>query len=248
MSLQDVEAKINAVVEKKPELSEKVTAKLEKILNDLENLSVDDGEKTGFDKVHAGFDKFKTKVYNKNTELTEKLKTGQWPKLMIVACSDSRVCPTQIFKLAPGDAFIVRNVANMVPAYEAEGNPSVGSAVEYAVLHLKVDHIFVVGHRACGGIGALVKMCPDDGEYKTTFIENWCQIGKPARALVKEAHKDESVEDLCKYCEKESVNNSLKNLLSYPFVVDAVKEGKITLHGGYYDHIEGTFEKWDFEA
>ncbi|KAL3680736.1 hypothetical protein R1sor_023692 [Riccia sorocarpa] len=246
MSLHDVEAKINAVVQKKPELSGQVAAKLEEILHDLENLSVEEGEKTGLDKLKHGFEKFKKDVYHKKTELTSKLRTGQWPKYMIVACADSRVSPDAIFQLSPGDAFIVRNVANMVPTYDAEkqGAPSIGSAVEYAVLHLKVDHIVVVGHRACGGIGALIKMTPDDGEYKTTFIENWCQIGKPARATLREKHgKDADADSLCKYCEKESVNNSLKNLLSYPFVVDAVKEGKISLHGGYYDHVEGSFEK-----
>ncbi|KAG6543044.1 hypothetical protein Mapa_015540 [Marchantia paleacea] len=250
LAVQDVEARIQAVIEKKPELSGAVVAKLEELLADLENLSVEEQSEgqSAFDKLKNGFESFKKQVYLKNSELTSKLKTGQWPKFMIIACADSRVCPTQIFNLSPGDAFVIRNVANVVPAYEKEGNPSVGCAVEYAVLHLKVDHILVIGHRACGGIGALVKMVPDDGAYKTTFIEKWMEIGKPARAIVKEQCKDESIDVVCKTCEKESVNNSLSNLMSYPFVEEAVNQGKVSLHGGYYDHIEGSFHKWDFNA
>jgi len=248
--IQEAEARIHAIVKDNPELSDTIASKLSELVSDLESLSIagKSEEQTTFDKLKNGFETFKKQVYLKNTDLTNKLKTGQWPKVMIIACADSRVCPTNIFNLSPGDAFVIRNVANICPAYEKEGNPSLGCAVEYAVLHLKVDHILVVGHRACGGIGALVKMVPDDGNYTTTFIEKWMEVGKPARVTVKADSEGKEVDAVCKACEKESVNNSLSNLLTYPFVEEAVSNGKVSLHGGYYDHIEGSFQKWDFQA
>jgi carbonic anhydrase len=240
--------KIQALVKEKPELSSTVSAKLASL---LEELKVDDKStvaKTNFDQLNFGFLKYKKDVYDTHTELTEKLKTGQWPKFMVIACADSRVDPSLVLGFKPGDAFTIRNVANMVPPFEKEGYPSIGSALEYAVLHLKVDHILIVGHSACGGIGALVKMTPDDGKYKTTFIEKWVEIGKPARAEVKAKSPQGETADLCKTCEKTSVQNSLKNLLTYPFVVEAATQKKVSLHGGYYDFINGSFETWDFDV
>lgn len=240
-------AKIQALVKEQPELSSVVSSKLASLLEELKVSKGSPEPKTNFGQFHLGFSKFKKEVYEKDPELFGKLKTGQWPKYMVIACADSRVDPSTILGLKPGDAFIIRNVANMVPAFEKEGYPSVGSALEYAVLHLKVDHIIIVGHRACGGVGALVKMTPEDGQYSTTFIERWVEIGKPARKEVKAQLPHADTPEICLTCEKEAVKNSLKNVLTYPFVVDAVKEKKVTLHGGYYDFVEGSFETWDFE-
>lgn len=244
--------KIQALIKEKPELSSTVSAKLASLLEELQvSDSSTEGKtsgKTNFDKIKAGFGKFKKEIYEKNPELIGKLKKGQWPKFLVVACADSRVDPSIILGLKPGDAFVVRNIANMVPPFEKEGYPSVGASLEYAVLHLKVEHILILGHRACGGVGALVNMTPDDGKYSTTFIERWVEIGKPARGQVKAASPNADIPEVCKTCEKESVKNSLNNLLTYPFVVEAAKEKKVTLHGGYYDFLEGTFDTWDFEG
>jgi len=244
--------KIQALVKENPALGSTAAEKLAALVEELQTLEVSEngagqkGSTDSFDKLKQGFSKFKTNVFDKNSELTGKLKTGQWPEFMVVACADSRVCPTAILGFQPGDAFIVRNVANMIPPWEKEGYPSIGAAVEYAVLHLKVKHILVIGHSGCGGVGALVKMTPDDGKYSTTFIERWVEIGKPARAEVKSKSPHESVAAVCKTCETESVKNSLNNLLTYPFVVEAVSDKKVSLHGGYYDFIEGSFKTWDF--
>ncbi|BBN04943.1 carbonic anhydrase [Marchantia polymorpha subsp. ruderalis] len=254
--LRHLQARIRNLIEMRPELSVRAVAKLTEIAEELEESSRVETtpasiRSSDFDKITDGFKSFKRRTYLKNPELMNQLRTGQWPKFMIVACADSRVCPTTILGLQPGDAFVIRNVANLVPPFEKAGNPSVGSAVEYAVLHLKVSHILVIGHRACGGIGALVKMTPDDGKYSTQFIERWMEIGKPARESIhiKQLRgKNEKVDDICKTCEKESVNNSLANLLTYPFLVDAVMSDRISLHGGYYDHIAGTFQKWDYDV
>ncbi|CAM6098112.1 unnamed protein product [Calypogeia fissa] len=239
--------KIQALIKEKPELSSTVSAKLASLLEELELSKDSTGKNYGFDKLHHGFRKFRKGFYEQNPELFGKLKTGQWPKFMVIACADSRVDPSVVLGLRPGDAFIVRNIANMVPPFEKEGYPSMGASLEYAVLHLKVDHILIIGHRACGGVKALVTMTPEDGKYSTTFIERWVEIGKPARKEVTAQMPQAETPEVCTTCEKETVKTSLNNLLTYPFVVDAVKDKKVSLHGGYYDLVEGKFETWDFD-
>ncbi|KAF3685958.1 Carbonic anhydrase [Capsicum annuum] len=119
----------------------------------------------------------------------------------------------------------------------------VGAVIEYAVLHLKVENIVVIGHSACGGIKALMKL-PKDGSESTEFIENWVKIGLPAKAKVLAEHPDSTFEEQCKYCEKEAVNVSLANLLTYPFVRDGLVNKTLALKGGYYDFIKGEFQLW----
>jgi carbonic anhydrase len=120
---------------------------------------------------------------------------------MVIACSDSRVDPATILGLQPGEAFVVRNVANLVPAWEPKGGyPSVSSALEYAVKHLKVEHIVVIGHRLCGGIKALVTT--EEGAGSHDFIESWLEIGQPARAATKAVCAADDVDEQCKFCEK----------------------------------------------
>ncbi|KAL2634936.1 hypothetical protein R1flu_006415 [Riccia fluitans] len=247
-----LEAQIKDYIERHPEKRVTATAKLAELAEEMDSEKDTSTSTTStvFDKLMNGFQMFKKDTYFAKPELTERLRNGQWPKFMIVACADSRVCPSSILSLEPGDAFVIRNVANLVPPYEEGGCPSFASALEYAVLHLKVSYIFVIGHRACGGIGALVKMTPDDGKYQTTFIEKWMAIGKPARerSHVKQMRDmEDNVDILCKHCEKESVNNSLGNLITYPFLLEAVVSKKTSLHGGYYDLIAGTFKKWNYD-
>ncbi|PKI79213.1 hypothetical protein CRG98_000505 [Punica granatum] len=165
---------------------------------------------------------------------------------MVFACSDSRVCPSHILHFQPGEAFVVRNVANMVPPYDQTKYSGVGAAIEYAVLHLKVEYIFVIGHSACGGIKGLMSF-PYDGSSSTDFIEDWVKIGAPAKAKVLSAHRDKPFGDQCTNCEKEAVNVSLGNLLTYPFVRDGLVNKTLGLKGGYYDFINGSFELWGLE-
>lgn len=196
-------------------------------------------------KLKNGFSHFKKEVYLKDTDLFSKLSKGQSPKFMVFACSDSRVCPSHVLKFNLGEAFVVRNIANMVAPYEKNEYPGTSAAVEYAVLHLKVEHIIVMGHSCCGGIKALMSM-PDDGTTQTAFIENWIKIGKEARSKVNKLHGNLPFDQQCSACEKEAVNVSLTNLLTFPFVRDAVLRGTLTLHGGYYNFVDGTFTRWSF--
>jgi len=235
--------KIDRLVKAHPDASKK----LEETIAALEKTYVTEKTEDPIARLGHGFQTFKTNIYEKDTAHFDKLKTGQWPKYMVIACSDSRVDPATVLGFNLGDAFMVRNVANMVPAWEPVGGyPSVSCALEYAVKHLKVEHILVIGHRLCGGIKALVTT--DEGQGCHDFIENWLDIGKPARAVTKAVMGSDDVDEQCKFCEKESVNVSLTNLLTYPWVKEKVIGKKLSIHGGFYDFVEGSFQVWDFDV
>nr|AGS78351.1 chloroplast beta-carbonic anhydrase [Leucaena leucocephala] len=199
------------------------------------------------ERIKAGFIHFKKEKYEKNPALYGELAKGQSPTYMVFACSDSRVCPSHVLDFQPGEAFVVRNVANLVPPYDQTRYAGVGAAVEYAVLHLKVSEIVVIGHSACGGIKGLMSI-PDNGAVPTTdFIEDWVKIGLPAKARVKSVHGSAPFAELCTHCEKEAVNVSLGNLLTYPFVREGLVNKTLSLKGGYYDFVKGSFELWGLQ-
>ncbi|KAI9078059.1 hypothetical protein K1719_039984 [Acacia pycnantha] len=199
------------------------------------------------ERIKAGFIHFKREKYEKNPALYGELAKGQSPKFMVFACSDSRVCPSHVLDFQPGEAFVVRNVANLVPPYCQTRYSGVGAAIEYAVLHLKVSNIVVIGHSACGGIKGLMSI-PDNGAVPTTdFIEDWVKIGLPAKARVRAVHGSAPLAELCTHCETEAVNVSLGNLLTYPFVREGLVNQTLALKGGYYDFVKGSFELWGLQ-
>ena len=136
-----------------------------------------------------GFQNFKKKYCSNASDFFAKLvKNGQAPKTMIISCSDSRVDPAILFNTKPGDLFVVRNVANLVPPFQKDDvYHGVSSALEYAVKNLKVQYIIILGHSHCGGISALCSFCKKEAEKQnskvkneTEFIENWVKISKDA--------------------------------------------------------------------
>ena len=195
------------------------------------------------DRIKSGFEHFKTEIYEKKPELFSELATGQSPKFMVFACADSRVCPSVVLNFGPGEAFTMRNIAAMVPPFCKTKYTGAGAAVEYAVLHLKVENILVIGHSCCGGIKGLMSF-EGDGSSGTDFIEDWVKVCAPAKEKVKATYGDLSFEEQCTKCEKEAVNVSLENLKSYPFVVEGLEKKTLALHGGYYDFVNGIFETW----
>ncbi|XP_058109513.1 carbonic anhydrase 2-like [Magnolia sinica] len=195
------------------------------------------------ERMRIGFEFFKREKFDKNPELFCKLAEGQSPPFMVFACNDSRVCPSHVLNFQPGEAFMFRNIANMVPPHDRVRYSGVGAAIEYAVLHLAVKNIVVIGHSRCGGIKGLMSL-PDDLSTTTDFIEDWVKIGLPARDKVKREFGHLPFEEQCAKCEREAVNVSLKNLLTYPYVRDAVANKKLRLHGGYYDFVIGCYEMW----
>ncbi|CAM0951748.1 unnamed protein product [Alopecurus aequalis] len=202
-----------------------------------------DGDYDAFGNMKARFMDFKQRNYVENFSKYQDLAEQQTPEFMVVACADSRVCPTSILGLQPGDAFTVRNIANLVPPYE-HGASETTAALEFAVNTLKVPNVLVVGHSRCGGIQALMSMKNKKDDSGPGFIRGWVSLGKSARLSTEAAAGNLNFESQCRHCEKESINSSLLNLLTYPWIEERVMEGTLNLHAGYYNFIDCTFEKW----
>ncbi|XP_030469949.2 carbonic anhydrase 2 isoform X1 [Syzygium oleosum] len=237
---------LKKLLSEKGDLKATAAVKVEQITAELQTASPDTKLSSSVERIKTGFTFFKKEKYDKNPALYGELAKGQSPKFMVFACSDSRVCPSHVLDFQPGEAFVVRNVANMVPPYDQTKYAGVGAAVEYAVLHLKVQEIVVIGHSACGGIKGLMTF-PYDGTTSTDFIEDWVKIGMPAKAKVISKHGGAPLPVLCEHCEKEAVNVSLGNLLTYPFVRDGLVNKTLSLKGGYYDFVNGAFELWGLD-
>jgi carbonic anhydrase len=170
---------------------------------------------------------------------------GQRPRAMIISCCDSRVHVTSIFGADQGEFFIHRNIANLVPPYNPDGeNHGTSAAVEYAVNALKVSHLVVLGHSSCGGVAGCYDMCSGNApelEEKTSFIGRWMDILRPGFEALPEGDDATRIRTL----EKVSVTVSLNNLMSFPFVQKAVEDGTLSLHGLWNDIGEGTLESYD---
>ena len=171
---------------------------------------------------------------------------GQRPRAMVISCCDSRVHVTAIFGAEQGEFFIHRNVANLVPAYLPDGEPhGTSAAVEYAVTALKVAHIIVLGHSNCGGVKACHDMCTGHApelEKSSSFVGRWMDILRPGFERIKDI---EGAEDQVASLEREAVMISIENLITFPFVKEAVNKNDLTLHGLWTDIAEGTLEQFD---
>lgn len=170
---------------------------------------------------------------------------GQHPRAMIISCCDSRVHVTAIFGADQGEFFIHRNIANLVPPYEPDGEAhGTSAAVEYAVTALKVAHVIVVGHSNCGGVQGCFEMCSGNApelEEKSSFVGRWMDILRPGYERVKSLGDDATQR---RALEKEAVLVSLENLMTFPFVKSAVEQDKLTLHGLWNDIGEGGVEEY----
>ncbi len=185
-----------------------------------------------------GIARFQKHYFGENPKLADTLGKKQKPQVLLIGCSDSRVDPALLTDCAPGDLFMIRNIANLVPPYQASSDlHGVSSALEYAVCHLEVDDIIVLGHYNCGGIGALLEST--HGEETGEFIGRWINIAAPARDKVLRELPNESQEKQARACEKEAILVSLKNLMTFPWIKDRVTKGNLSLHGWYYNITTG---------
>jgi len=241
-SCEDAIEGLRKLLSEKSDLEGVAAAKIKQLTAELE--AVADEKFDPVARLRTGFAHFKTEKFEKDPDLYGALAKGQSPKFLVFACSDSRVCPSHILNFQPGEAFVVRNIASMVPPYDQKKYSGVGAAIEYAVLHLKVENIVVIGHSCCGGIKGLMSI-PDDGATASHFIENWVQICAPAKAKVKAECNSSDFAEQCTNCEKEAVNVSLGNLLTYPFVRERATKETLHLKGAHYDFVNGSFELWN---
>lgn len=192
------------------------------------------------------FHGWKATTYQDNKAWYRRLAAaGQHPRAMVISCCDSRVHVTSIFGADEGEFFIHRNVANLVPPYNPDGEyHGTSAAVEYAVTSLGVAHIVVLGHSNCGGVKGCHDMCSGLApalEEKSSFVGRWMDILRPGFDRVRDVAEGERLRAL----EKEAVLVSLENLMTFPFVRAAVEDDRLTLHGLWTDTGEGGLEQFD---
>ena len=185
-----------------------------------------------------GYRRFRSGTWQEERKRFEALsRIGQRPSALVIACSDSRADPQTVFNARPGELFVVRNVANIVPPYGPDDQPhGVSSAIEYAVRSLQVRDIVVLGHAMCGGVKALLEGAPVEA---SDFVGRWVRIAEPARQRAMQAPPEERQT----VCEHETVRLSLANLMTFPWIKDAVEAGHTTLHGCFFGIQSGVLER-----
>ncbi len=165
---------------------------------------------------------------------------GQNPDAMVIACADSRVDPGMIFDAGPGEIFVVRNVANLVPPYAPDGaQHATSAALEFGVRVLKVTDLVVMGHAMCGGVRALLTGTPEEAR---DFLAPWISIARAARGKVLRCTDPEEAQTLCEY---EVVKLSLDNLMTFPWIAEPARAGRLRLHGMSFDIRSGVLQVLD---
>ena len=188
-----------------------------------------------FRKLLEGYRRFLDDEYLRERKRWESLAGGQEPPVMIIACCDSRVDPATIFDTRPGQAFVLRNVANLVPPFETGGGlHGASAAIEFGVTGLGVRHLVVMGHGACGGIKAALAG-PDDAQSHS-FVDGWISILDRRRERIL---RDDRITDKQTALELDAIRESLTNLRSFPFVAEREGTGDLTLHGCHFSIAEG---------
>ncbi len=187
-----------------------------------------------------GYRRFRETGWNRERARWSELAEGQKPKVMVIACSDRRVEPAQIFDVKPGEIFVVRNVANLAPPFEtAPGHHGVSAALEFAVTQLEVEEIVVMGHGSCGGCAAALTGQFDEAEHgEGHFIAEWVELLREARDHVRERHPGL---DQAAFLEMEwaAVKVCLANLRTFPWIAERERDGRLALHGAHFSIAEG---------
>lgn len=192
-------------------------------------------------KLIEGYRRFYKSFFVNDKKVFTDLSQGQSPRTLIIACSDSRVDPSILFNAGPGDIFVIRNVANLVPPFQPDSAyHGTSAALEFAVTQLGVRHIVVMGHSGCAGIRTLL-----DSETSTAsaFIHNWVNIAAEAKRATIEKCSDHDQAQTC--CEQEGILVSLRNLKTFPWIADKVAEGSLRLHGWHFSIEDGTLAAFD---
>jgi carbonic anhydrase len=186
----------------------------------------------------SGFRIFKSTIYQEKKDIIEHLlEQGHSPSTMIISCTDLRVAPAELFSTNPGELYVLNNIGGLVPRYETEGVHGILSAIEYAVNEIKVANIIVLGHAHCNGIKMMMsdRFDSDNVYALSNSMRTWLSVASEAREAVKKQMSDKSEEEQHAACERESVVVSLRNLLSYPYVIKAIDAKKLTIHGWHFD-------------
>lgn len=201
-----------------------------------------------------GYKQFKSNYFEKSKFFADLVQHGQSPKVLMIACCDSRVDPAIITQCKPGDLFVVRNVANLVPPFKSDPRyHSTSAALEHGVLKLGVSDIVVCGHSHCSGIGALMETAMEtamettEKKRPTDFINAWMDIANPVKQRILKQYPQCSLDDQKRHCEKESLLTSLNNLTTFPWIQERVLEKRLFLHGWYFNLSSGVIETLKFK-
>jgi carbonic anhydrase len=194
----------------------------------------------------TGYHRFRDREWQEERDRWAELAEGQSPKVMVIACSDSRVDPATIFDARPGEMFVVRNVANLVPPFEPDQNyHGVSAALEFAITQLEVDELVVMGHGFCGGCAAaLTGQFDQAGHGQGHFIAHWIEMLADAREKIRAAHPTLDRQAFLEM-ELEGVRLSLRNLMGFPWVRERVESGRLKLHGAYFAIADGILHVFD---
>ncbi|SHM98906.1 carbonic anhydrase [Roseibium suaedae] len=195
-----------------------------------------------------GYGNYLQKGFVRHKETHEHLAVyGQKPNVMVISCCDSRVTPEGIFHAGPGELFVMRNVANLVPPAEDDTSlHGTSAAIEYAVRALKVKHIVVMGHAKCGGVQAFRENA-NAPTLKGDYIGRWIKLLEPA-AISLACMPVDKIDDPQLAMEYAGVRQSLKNLVTFPFVAEQVSAGELELHGAWFDIGSGELRVMDPET
>jgi len=193
-----------------------------------------------------GYRRFRGREWKSERDRWAELAEGQSPKVMVIACSDSRVDPATIFDARPGEMFVVRNVANLVPPFQPDQNyHGVSAALEFAVTQLEVDELVVMGHGFCGGCAAALTGQFDNADHgHGHFIAHWIEMLADAREKIRAEHPALDREAFLEM-ELEGVRLSLRNLMGFPWVRERVESRRLTLHGAYFAIADGVLHILD---
>jgi carbonic anhydrase len=195
---------------------------------------------TQFTDLIDGYRRFRETEWPRERQRWAELAEGQSPKVMVIACSDSRVEPAVIFGARPGEMFVVRNVAALAPPFETTpGHHGVSAALEFAVTQLEVEELVVLGHGLCGGCAAALTGQFDQAEHGAGhFIADWVQLLGPAREQVRSDYAEIDREAFLAM-ELGAVKLSLRNLRTFPWIAERERDGRLTLHGAHFSIAEG---------
>jgi len=197
--------------------------------------------------LHAGYQRFRDHRFAIEEEHYRQIAEGQQPHTMIIGCADSRVDPSTIFDAKPGELFVVRNIAALVPPHEESGTyHGTSAAVEFAVTSLKVKRIVVMGHGLCGGITASLSAVDD--RPIGTFIGPWVAMLSPLRDQLLDRSPSSDADTQQKALEHMAIQQSLDNLMTFPFVASAIESGTLSIEGAWFSIAEGKLQWLDWDS
>lgn len=193
-----------------------------------------------------GYQEFRKQYFtDADSSFDDLVRGGQKPKILMVACSDSRVDPALVMNSQPGELFVIRNVANLVPPYEDDQHyHGTSAALQFGVCVLGIRHIILFGHTQCGGMQALLENSPQVCD-ESNFISKWMELARPAQEAVLQYHPEKSFAEKTTLCGQYSLVNSLSNLQSFPWISERIEKGELFLHAWNFDLERGILRAYD---